>query len=346
MTVRQGCPPRRHAGRRGWGVPPFGLRRRIFWSLVGAMLMAGLFTRAFSFLWLPGTAWSALGVGACVAVSLWFASGRVAFRLVRPLNRLVDVVERFGHGDFSARTGFAPKARDEVARVARAIDDMAERIERQMKEERQLLAVVSRELRTPMARIRVLTDLAREGRVSALDDIDSEVSDIDYLVSNILARSRLEFGALSRKPVRLPEAASEALDRAGLPVPPLLQVSGDRVHEAVAADPTLLHRAIANLVDNAQRHGRGVERMEVRSTGLGVTVEVLDRGPGFESSRAEDRFKAFAPESGGSRGSGLGLGLNLVQRIVVAHGGKAWAENRPEGGARVGFELPFTPGGD
>lgn len=340
----------RHGPRRR---PPWGLRRQIFWSLVGAMIMAGLFTLAFSFLWKgtpagppPRYGWTVFGIALCAIVSLWFASGRLAYRLVRPLNRLVGVVRRFGEGDFSARAGFPPRARDEVARVARAIDEMAERIERQMKEERQLLAVVSHELRTPLARIRVLTDLARAGQASSLDGIDREVSDIDYLVSNILARSRLEFGALSRTPVRMPEAAAEALDRAGLPVPKLLEVDGggDRVHEAVSADPTLLHRAIANLIDNAQRHGGGVERVEVRPSAQGVGVEVFDRGPGFDPVKTEDRFRAFAPESGGSRGSGLGLGLNLVQRIVLAHGGRAWAENRAEkeGGARVGFELPYA----
>jgi signal transduction histidine kinase len=52
------------------------------------------------------------------------------------------------------------------------------------------------------------------------------------------------------------------------------------------------------------------------------------------------RFAAFNPESSDTRGTGLGLGLHLVQRIVAVHGGRVWAENRPEGGARVGFELP------
>ena len=323
---------------------PFGLRRRIFWSLVGATITAGAFTFALSTLWtrfLKGgagpTAWM---IGACAVVSLWFVSGRLAYRLVRPLNRLVDVVQRFGQGDFSARTGVQSTSQDEVGRVAKAIDAMAERIERQMKQERQLLALVSHELRTPMARIRVLTDLARSGHATSLDDIDREVTDVDYLVSNILARSRLEFGTLSRKPVRVPDAVREALDRSNLP-PHLLAVTGDGAYDPVPADPTLLHRAIANLLDNAQRHAGGPASVHVRSNGTGLVVEVLDAGPGFGSAAGEDRFKAFSPSSAEGRGSGLGLGLNLVQSIVVAHGGRVWAENRPEGGARVGFEIPF-----
>jgi signal transduction histidine kinase len=224
--------------------------------------------------------------------------------------------------------------------VAEAIDAMAERIEHQMKEERQLLAFVSHELRTPMARIRVLTDLARAGHATSLNDIDREVADVDYLVANILARSRLEFGTLSRKPIRLPDAVLEALDRASLPAS-LLTVTGDRAYEPVLADPTLLHRAIANLVDNAQRHGGGLTGVQVRSTDAAIVVDVLDSGPGFGSSSFADRFKAFSPSAGEGRGSGLGLGMNLVQRIVVAHGGRVWAENRPDGGARVGIEVPL-----
>ncbi len=329
--------PHLHWRDRVWLVPPFGLRRRIFWALAGAMLMAGLLTALLSLVWnRPG--WPAAAV--FIVAVLWAASGRLAFRLVLPLNRLAAVVQRIGEGDLSARAGFVSGRHDEVSRVAAAIDAMAGRIESQIQEERRLMAVVSHELRTPMARIRVLTDLARAGDASALDGIDREVEEVDDLVGNILARSRLEFGTLSRKPVSLPEAAREAIERAGPPEPPL-EIEGANAYDAVSADPTLLHRAIANLIDNARRHGGGVALVRVRSGEEGVSVEVLDSGPGFPPTKG-DRFRAFAPESGGTRGSGLGLGLNLVKRIAEAHGGRAWAEDRPEGGARVGFETPFA----
>jgi len=312
---------------------PFGLRRQVFWSLVGSMLTAGVVTLGFAWLWSGWTMW---GVGLAVMVALWVASGRLARRIVRPLQRLVDVVRRFGQGDFSARTGVPARSRDEVARVARAIDEMAERIERQVKEERELLAAVSHELRTPMARIRVLTDLAREGRSvdASLDDIDREVAEVDYLVANLLARSRLEFGNLARRGVRLSDAVSEALGRAGLEAG-LLRMEGEEAD--VWVDPTLLHRAIANLLDNAVRHGGGVARVAVRWTEEGGQVEVFDEGPGFAGPEGEARFQAFS----GSGGTGLGLGLSLVHRIVVAHGGRVWAENREERGARVGFVMPY-----
>lgn len=324
-------------------VPPFGLRRQIFWSLLCSAAAAGFAAFLISLLW------HSLPMGTLLALfavaTLWMASGQLAWRLARPLNRLADVVQRYGQGDFSARAAFPACRQDEVSRVAHAIDEMAGRIERQMKEERQLLAAVSHEMRTPMARIRVLTDLARTGtKPEALDAIDREVEEIDTLVANLLARSRLEFHSTARQPVRLPEAAAEALTRAGLDAAALLHVQGERAYETVSADPTLLHRAIANLIDNAQRHGNGVTAVEVREGEHGVILEILDDGPGFAAGTATDRFQAFASSTLG-RANGLGIGMSLVRRIIQeAHGGRVWAQNRPQpsAGAQVGFEVPFT----
>jgi len=335
---RPNIPPwRRHR-------PPFGLHRQIYWSLVGAMVVASGFTLLVSLVWTRGvvpSGWMGVGFVGMVLGMLWLASGRLAYRLVRPLNTLVDVVQRFGDGDLTARARVTPRARDEVARVAHAIDQMADRIERQVREERQLLAVVSHELRTPLARIRVLTELVRDGQLTALGDIDREVEEVDDLVSKVLARSRLAFGTIAPRLVHMLDAVAEALERQGLSRSVL--DARDAVADGVMADPTLLHRAIANLLDNAQKHGGGVVGVSVRSSDTGVAVEVSDAGRGFPSGDPSTRFSAFGPDESGTRGAGLGLGLHLVEQIVTAHHGRAWAENRAGGGAHVGFELPHAP---
>ncbi len=74
-----------------------------------------------------------------------------------------------------------------------------------------------------------------------------------------------------------------------------------------------------------------------------VHVEVMDGGPGFPDADASRRFAAYGPDRADGRGSGLGLGLDLVSRIISAHHGRVWAENRSGGGARVGFALPAAP---
>ena len=339
--------------RHGRARPPFGLHRQIYWSLVGSMAVASIATILFIRRWSPqgpSSVWIAVAFGLLVLALLWMASWRLSWRLVAPLNRLVRVVQQLGGGDLSARARFPEHAHDEVARVARAIDTMADRLEQQVNDERQLLAVISHELRTPLARVRVLTALAREGQHDALEQIDREVAEIDDLIAKVLVRSRLMFGTMTTREVSMVAAVREAIERAGLSASLLMtqdggEPGGDAAsfgHDIVHADPTLLHRAIANIIDNAVRHGRGIERVTVRAVDGEVRVEVLDRGPGFVDRDPTIRFTAFAPESGDGRGDGLGLGLHLVSRIVQAHEGRAWAESRPEGGARVGFRLPVT----
>ncbi len=102
-----------------------------------------------------------------------------------------------------------------------------------------------------------------------------------------------------------------------------------------AVDPTLVRRAIANLIDNARVHGGGAVAVKIERRAQQIAIEVDDAGPGVPKDRRADAFRAFVPSSGG----GLGLGLALVSRIAVAHGGGAWIADRPGGGARVGFTV-------
>jgi len=216
------------------------------------------------------------------------------------------------------------------------------RLERQLTEQRELLAAVSHELRTPLARIRLLVEIARQSNPTpaTLDDIEREAIEIDTLVGELLASARLEFQAVTRKPLEAGEVARRALERAGegaaklaLPAAPLPFV----------ADPTLIARALANLIDNARKHGGGLDGIAVRAGDGTVVFDVSDRGSGFapgDEARVFDRFYRGNGDAG-HHGS-LGLGLSLVRRIAVAHGGRADAANRPDGGARVTLELPVA----
>jgi len=218
---------------------------------------------------------------------------------------------------------------------------MAVQLERKLTEQRELLAAVSHELRTPLARIRLLVEIARQSRPTpaTLDDIEREAIEIDTLVGELLASARLEFQAVTRKPLEAGETARRAIERAGedagklaLPAAPLPFV----------ADPTLVARALANLIDNARKHGGGLDGMAVRGGDGTVVFEIRDRGPGFAAGDEERVFDRFYRGNGdaGHHGS-LGLGLALVRRIAVAHGGRAAASNRSDGGARVTLELPL-----
>jgi len=267
---------------------------------------------------------------AIAVIGLMVMSGAVSWRLTRPLLAVVKAARDIGDGKLDTR--IRARGRGEMNVLASAINDMASRIEQQLKDQRQLLAAVSHELRTPLGHMRVLIETARDTHdPKALAELDREVLTLDDLVGRLLASSRLEFGNLDKRTIDLGELVSDLATQAGV-APEQIEAEGD---VRAAVDPTLVRRAIANLLDNAKTHGGGAVAVRVVRRGAQVAIEVDDAGPGVTPDRRADAFRAFVPSSGG----GLGLGLALVSRIAVAHEGGAWIADRPGGGARVGFTV-------
>jgi signal transduction histidine kinase len=111
----------------------------------------------------------------------------------------------------------------------------------------------------------------------------------------------------------------------------------------VLADRVRLERVVANLLDNARRHGKGLVRLGVVRRDGRARVEVDDAGPGVPAEAREHVFERFARGSPADRDatdSGAGLGLALVSQHVRRHDGRTWVEERPGGGARFVVELP------
>jgi len=274
-------------------------------------------------------------------VVLWGLSGMISRRLSRPLEELARVAGELGQGNLSARVKVHRHVHGEALVLSAAMNDMAARIQRQVGDQRELLAAVSHELRTPLARIRLLTELTRDGVnvEKCLDDLDREVMEMDALVGDLLASSRLDFTALSKERLDALEVGRRALERAGLGEDKLV-VEGDPGE--IKADPTLLGRALANLLDNAKKHGGGVVALKIGAEEGRVVFEVEDAGRGLAEGEERRIFEPFyrRPDEKAREQGSLGLGLSLVSRIAEAHGGKARAANRPEGGAKIGFELP------
>lgn len=287
-----------------------------------------------------GAPWRVAVIFAIAVAVLWTFAGAVSRRIAWPFHQLAQVARDVGSGQLRAR---APLRRQfgEARVLGEAINEMADRIERQLREQRELLAAVSHELRTPLARVRLLVELARSGGASEklLADLDQEAIEMDRLVGELLANARVEFATLSLTQLDPVELATRALERAGLPVS-LLVVEGPVTK--VTADATLLLRALANLLENARRHAAGVTRLRVDMGSDLVRFSVEDAGPGFSPG---EETRAFQPFGGGSRPSShgsLGLGLSLVQRIARAHQGDASARNLPTGGAQVSFTVAST----
>lgn len=284
-------------------------------------------------------------LGACSV--LWGAAAIVAHHIGYPLSLLVAVTREIGSGNLSARVRLGRHQKGELGVLAESVNDMASRIEKQISDQRELLAAISHEVRSPLARLRLSAELLRNDpeNAPALDALEREVTELDALVGKLLVNSRLDFGALTRTRVLGVELFADVLARRDLPFELLVDESQGA---AVDADVTLVSRALENLLDNAIRYGGGPTRCSVRhasaaeaATGAALVFEVSDSGPGFEASVLPRVFEAFyrAPSSSAGEHGSLGLGLALVRRIAEAHGGRAWAQNAPGGGARVAFSL-------
>ena len=297
---------------------------------------------------------SAFLVILAVLVVLALGSVPLVRSIVAPLERLTATARAFGRGDLSARTGL--RRADQVGELARAMDDMAERLDTLRKAERDLLANVSHELRTPLARIRVALELAAEGDVETarryLGEIGADLDDLDRLVSDVLTAARLDPARGGLPPLRrerllastLVEGAAERF-RSRNPSR-VLEVEAAAPLPEIDADEPLLRRVFDNLLDNARKYsdeGAPVT-LAARREGDALVVEVRDRGIGVDAADLPQLFTPFfRTDRSRARGTGgVGLGLTLARRIIEAHGGTIAAESRAGEATTLRFRLPIA----
>jgi signal transduction histidine kinase len=312
------------------------LRRRIFGSFAVATIFAAVVAMALHRFFHVAPGFALIGM----VVVLWGASGGIAWQLTMPLIELARVARKIGDGDLDARMRLPPKGAGELLAIADAVNDMVTRIQNQIRDQRELLAAVSHEIRTPLGHLRILLDTARDRGLpeDILTELEREVLEVDALADQLLASSRLDFGTLDRRELDVALEAARTLERLGVDAS-VLDVESEGLK--IAADPTLLRGALANLVRNAVEHGGGVTRLAVRHIPGQVEIEVDDDGPGFT---AEELPRVFEPFFRGRGDAGsLGLGLSLVARIARAHDGTVTAANREPRGARVTLRLPLLP---
>lgn len=288
-------------------------------------------------------------------VALFFLSGFVSYLLARwiaaPIQAVRGAARELAAGGASVRVSASVAGRkDEVAALAHDFDRMAERIEALLAAQSRLLLDVSHELRSPLARLTVALELARQrsgpDATAALERIEREAERLTELVSEVLTLSRLEHGNAKHRsePVALDALvraiAADADFEAGSA---RVEVGGDTLG-VVAGDEELLRRAIENVVRNAVRHapeGTGVE-VTKRRDGARAHIEVRDHGPGVPEAELAEIFRPFY-RVGVAReraGGGTGLGLAITERAIARHDGRVTAENAPGGGLLVRVTLP------
>jgi signal transduction histidine kinase len=272
----------------------------------------------------------------------------LAFQLASPLNRLAETVRRFGAGDLSARVG--SRRHDEIGDVARAFDQMADRIESLLTAERRLLQDISHELKSPLGRLSFATELARTSadREGALARVDKEIDRLTGLVQSLLDVTRAEgdFSARNLETVALDALVRDLvqdceIEAAARPCQLILKGSS---RLELLADPELLRRAIDNIFRNAISHAPPGSSIEItlNATAATASVSVRDYGHGVPAEDLTQIFKPFfrVDSSRNSATGGVGLGLAIAQRAIHEHHGHIWAENA-EPGLRVCVDLPL-----
>lgn len=296
---------------------------------------------------------------AIVLFALGVAAVLLGGSIARPLDRLARTARALGGGDLSTRTGLS--RRDELGDVARAFDEMAERLVALLRGQTELIANVAHELRTPLARIRVALDLAADGDAevarTSLAEIGADLAELERLVADVLASARMDLAgntAASGEPLLHREALEVAalvggsVDRLRARFPERrVQVELGPELPAVEGDPVLLRRALDNLLDNARKYSPPAAPIRVRAarSGDGVAIEVIDRGDGIAAEDLERLFTPFfrADRSRDRATGGVGLGLALSRRIVRAHGGDLAARSAPGEGTTLTLTLPARP---
>jgi len=215
-----------------------------------------------------------------------------------------------------------------------------------------LLSAISHDLRTPLAAIKGATSLLLQSpgldpgvRLDLLSSIHEEADYINRMVTNLLDLTPLESGgvALEKEPEALEEIVGTVADllEKGLRDHPLaIRLPTDL--PMIPMDAVLIQQVLFNLLNNAIGHTASGTALELSASadGGGVTVEVADRGPGIPAGEERKIFDKFHRVTAEGKRSGMGLGLSLCEAIIRLHGGRIWAENRPDGGAVFRFTLP------
>ena len=289
--------------------------------------------------------WRPIATVALALIIVGLATVPLARRISRPVEALTDATRRFGEGDLSARVAVRQHGEDELARLSRSWNDMAERIERLVVGQKELLANVSHELRSPLARIRVALELIPRGAEAEarLRDIESDLAELDRLIEDVLTAARLDAGRLPlhAAPLELQGMLSQLAERAAHdPKIGSVQVAGGSPM-TVQADGALLKRAVWNLVENAAKYGAPPIALAAERKDGHAVVSVTDEGAGIAPGDRERVFEPFwRADKAHTPGSGVGLGLTLARRIAEAHGGSI-AIAEATRGCRIEITLPL-----
>ena len=277
----------------------------------------------------------------------------LAIGIVRPVRQVARAVGRFGQGDLTMRVDVT--RRDEIGDLARAFNDMAERIETLLTAERRLLQDISHELRSPLARLNIAIELARraDDREAAAARLQKEADRLASLVGSLIEVTRIEGDRTLQKFESV--SAREIVDG----VVEGCELEADARHcrivvhnqatRTLLGHRELLWRAIENVLRNAIRYApRDTEvTVDAQDSSSGVTICIRDAGTGVPEADLPRLVQPFfrVEEARDAASGGIGLGLSIASRAVQLHQGTIIVENAHPG-LRVTINIPASSGND
>ena len=276
------------------------------------------------------------------------AFGRAIRRTAGPIGGVMDAAGKVTEGDLSARADVQGPA--DVRDLARSFNRMAERLEANEEQRRNLLADVAHELRTPLSVIRARVEGMRDGLYESdaehLALIEEETRVMARLLDDLQLLSNAEAGSLRLhrqrlEPRELLVSAEAAFTTQAAEAGVTLVVDAKEDLPAVDVDPIRIGEILSNLVSNALRHtpSNGTITLAAGHGDGGVAFSVTDTGRGIRPEDLPHVFERFAKSA---ESGGVGLGLAIAKSLVEAHGGTITAESHPEGGTTIRFILPRT----
>ena len=264
--------------------------------------------------------------------------------LLKPIGQLQNTVQKISDGDLSARTNATGK--DDLAALAQSVDQMSERIQQMLDAKRELLLAISHELRSPLTRARIATELldASKHRQKIINDID----EMESLIARLVESERLQSHVVLDKKLC---NVSQLVDDTVANFDDHIQVHHANKPVEAVVDETRVQVLLRNLLENALQHGapadnrESVVTVQLSASDKTLQLVVSDNGTGIDeahlSSVTEPFYRTDASRT--RKTGGIGLGLYLCQRIAEAHGGslEVHSPGNDQTGVRVSVELPL-----
>ena len=283
--------------------------------------------------------WHWLGWGAVVGLLSLFGAYLIAARINRPLNLLVHAAERLRNGEPAPR--LPEDSVDELREVSRTFNEMADALVRLDSERTLLLAGVSHDIRTPLARLRLAVEMLPDSECENLKSgMIEDIADMDNIIHQFLDFVR----GVEGEPTKMMDinellnALHDRQARAGRDLK--LNLSSTYF---IPLRPLAMQRLLDNLVGNAYAYSKGKVEVASKITAEKIVISVLDNGPGIPVEHAQRLLRPFERmDSARTKNEGgSGLGLAICNRIAKLHRGSLELINRPTGGLEARLTLPI-----